>query len=258
VDVTPSSATGADLVYAQLRKQILTGVLTPGLVVSQVQLARELGVSRTPLREAVRMLQREGLVAGEANRMIRIASFSIADVEELYAVRIANEALAIRLTVPKMTDDDDAALDQSIADLSRTAIEGDTDAWNIYHRTFHTRLVSGSGKRLRTLLSELYDYAERYRHLYRTAEPRAMSIGAQEHEQIVEACHARDGVRASDELVRHLSRTALTALTAIAPEYEPALVRSALRALLSSPNGTSNLDQPLKGQTEKGTRNGRK
>jgi DNA-binding GntR family transcriptional regulator len=258
MDVNPSGATGADLVYGQLRKQILTGVLTPGLVVSQVQLARELGVSRTPLREAVRMLQREGLVSGEANRMIRIASFSIADVEELYAVRIANEALAIRLTVPNMTPDDDAALDQILADLSRTATVGDVEDWNVHHRTFHTRLVAGSGKRLRTMLSELYDYAERYRHLYRTTEPRAMSIGAREHEQIVDACHAREAARASDELVRHLSRTALTALTAIAPEHEPALVRSALRALLSSDNGTPSLEQHLKGQTEKGTRNGRK
>ncbi len=257
MDLTRPTATGADLVYEQLRAQILTGVLTPGLVVSQVALARELGVSRTPLREAVRMLQREGLVAGEANRMIRIASFSIADVEELYAVRIANEALAIRLTVPKMTAADDAALDESLEDMARTATANDEDAWTMSHRTFHTRLVAGSGKRLRTLLSELYDYAERYRHLYRTTEPRAMSIGAREHERIVEACHARDASRASDELVRHLSRTALTALTAIAPEHEPALVRSALRALLSGENGATNFEQQL-GPMEKGTRNGRK
>ena len=121
MDVTQPTAMGADLVHDQLREQILTGVLAPGLVVSQVQLARELGVSRTPLREAVRMLQREGLVAGEANRMIRIASFSIADVEELYAVRIANEALGIRLTVPKLTATDDAALHQSLEDMARTA-----------------------------------------------------------------------------------------------------------------------------------------
>jgi DNA-binding GntR family transcriptional regulator len=205
----------------------------------------------------VRMLQHEGLVAGEANRMISIASFSIADVEELYAVRIANEALAVRLTVSTMKPADDDALDESLADMSRTAADGDVDVWSAHHRTFHTRLVAGSGKRLRTLLSELYDYAERYRHLYRTTEPRAMSIGAREHERIVDACHARDGARASDELVRHLSRTALTALTALAPEHEPALVRGALRALLSGENDTTNFEQQL-GPMEKGTRNGRK
>jgi DNA-binding GntR family transcriptional regulator len=224
--------TGADLVHAQLREGILRGDLAPGLVVSQVQLARELGVSRTPLREAVRMLQREGLVDGEANRMVRVASFSIEDVEELYAVRIANEALAIYLSVPAMTAEDDASLRQSLLDMDRCAPGGDVEAWTGHHHVFHTRLVAGAGKRLRTLLSELYDYAERYRRLYISAEPRAMSIGAGEHELIVQACRERDAARASTELARHLSRTALTALAQIAPEHEPAMVRAALRAHL--------------------------
>jgi DNA-binding GntR family transcriptional regulator len=229
-----ANATGTELVYQQLREAILHGRLEPGTVVSQVQLARELGVSRTPLREAVRMLQREGLVAGEANRMVRVAPLSIADVEELYAVRIANEALAIRLTVPGMDAQDDASLDAAIEDLGKLAEAGDVDAWEVRHRDFHTRLVRGGGTRLRTHLSELYDHAERYRRLYITSHPRAMSIGAAEHEAIVAACHARDGAAAAAELARHLSRTALTALLQIAPEHEPAMVRAALRAVLGS------------------------
>jgi DNA-binding GntR family transcriptional regulator len=226
------NGTGAELVYARLREAILHGRLEPGLVISQVQLARELGVSRTPLREAVRMLQREGLVSGEANRMVRVSPLSIQDVEELYSVRIANEALAIRLTVPKMTADDDAALQECLGLLARFAQQGDIDTWERHHRAFHTRLVRGGGRRLCTLLSELYDHAERYRRLYITSEPRAMSIGAAEHEGIVAACHARDAARAAAELARHLSRTALTALMQIAPEHEPALVRATLRAVL--------------------------
>ncbi|MDQ6841202.1 MAG: GntR family transcriptional regulator [Actinomycetota bacterium] len=227
-------STGADLVYAQLREAILRGRLAPGLVISQVQLARELGVSRTPLREAVRMLQREGLVAGEANRMVRVAPFSIQDVEELYAVRIANEALAIRLTVPLMTAADDAFLEQSLREMARFAAKNDVDTWEQHHHAFHTHLVGGGGRRLCTLLSELYDYAERYRRLYVTSVPRAMSIGAVEHEAIVDACHARDGGRAAGELARHLSRTALMALMQIAPEHDPAMVRGTLRAVLGS------------------------
>src|ERR1700680_4698252 len=92
IGALPAGSTGADLVYEQLREAILHGRLAPGVVVSQVQLAKELGVSRTPLREAVRVLQREGLVEGEANRMVRVTPFSIQDIEQLYAVRIANEA----------------------------------------------------------------------------------------------------------------------------------------------------------------------
>jgi DNA-binding GntR family transcriptional regulator len=229
-----ANGTGAEQAYARLREAILHGHLAPGRVVSQVQLARELGVSRTPLREAVRMLQREGLISGEANRMVRVAPFTVEDVEELYAVRIANEALAIRLTVPQMTDKDDAELLASLEAMAQQAAKRDIDVWERHHRAFHTRLVSGAGRRLGTLLSELYDYAERYRRLYVTTEPRAMSIGAAEHEAIVDACCARDADRAGTELARHLSRTALMALMQIAPEHEPAMVRSTLRLVLGA------------------------
>jgi DNA-binding GntR family transcriptional regulator len=233
-DGSPANETGADLVYARVRHAILHGQLGPGVIVSQVQLARELGVSRTPLREAVRMLQREGLVSGEANRMVRVAPFSVTDIEELYAVRIANEALGIQLTVQGMAAEDDAWLDESLRMMASEASAGDVDAWERRHRAFHTRLVSGAGQRLRTLLTELYDHSERYRRLYITSEPRAMSIGAAEHEAIVNACHSRDAARAGTELARHLSRTALMALMQVAPEHEPSVVRRTLRIVLGN------------------------
>jgi GntR family transcriptional regulator, rspAB operon transcriptional repressor len=232
-----SNGTGAELVYARLREAILNGQLAPDHVFSQVQLARELGVSRTPLREAVRMLQREGLIAGEANRMVRVAPLSIQDLEELYALRIANEVVAIHLTVPAMTDEDDAFLDECLREMARFATDGDVDTWEQHHRAFHTRLVNHAGTRLRDLLSELYDLAERYRRLYIMSVPRAMSIGAGEHQAIVAACRSRDAQRAAAELARHLSRTALSALMQIAPEHDPATVRGALRAVLNSNEG---------------------
>ncbi len=234
VDDRSSNGTGADLVYARLRKGILHGQLAPGLVVSQVQLARELGVSRTPLREAVRMLQREGLVEGEANRMVRVAPLSVQDIEELYAVRIANEALGIRLTVPVMTAEDDAILEDALRQMACYAAEQDIDTWEHHHRAFHAHLVHSAGKRLCRMLAEFCDHAERSRRLYITSEPRAMSIGAAEHEAIAAACHGRDATVAAAELARHLSRTALTALLQIAPEHEPALVRGTLRAVLGT------------------------
>ena len=229
-----AAGTGADLVYEQLREAILHGRMAPGLVVSQVQLAKQLGVSRTPLREAVRMLQREGLVEGEANRMVRVAPLSMEDVEELYAVRIANEALGIRLTAPSMTAEDDAFLESCLRDMAHYAAAGDIDMWEQRHRGFHAHLVRGGGRRLCKLLAELSDHAERYRRLYFTSQPRAVSVGASEHEAIVNACHDRDAARAAAELARHLSRTALVALMQIAPEHEPAMVRATLRSVLGS------------------------
>jgi DNA-binding GntR family transcriptional regulator len=96
-------------VYSSLRESILNGALPPGESLSQVQLASQLGVSRGPLREAVRMLQREGLVEAEVNRRGRVSSFSIDDLEQLYAMRIVHESLAIRINVPALRSDIDAA-----------------------------------------------------------------------------------------------------------------------------------------------------
>ncbi|HEY5333278.1 MAG TPA: GntR family transcriptional regulator [Solirubrobacterales bacterium] len=230
---TEGGGTGADIVYAKLRESILDGSLAPGLAVSQVQLARKLGVSRTPLREALRMLQREGLVEGRANRMVRVAPLSIADIEELYVVRIANEALGIRLTVPRMGESDDKFLGECVERMTAFAATGDLESWERHHLAFHVRLVRSGGKRLGSLLSELSDHAERYRRLYIKSEPRAMSVGAVEHEAILAACLERDSALASRELARHLSRTALTTLTHIAPEHDPVMVRTTLRAVLA-------------------------
>src|ERR1700722_10486 len=96
----PDNGQNTEDVYERVRTAILDGDLAPGAVMSQVALAEELGISRTPLREALRMLQSERLVEAEPNRRVRVAPMSPADLEELYVVRITLEAEALRLSVP--------------------------------------------------------------------------------------------------------------------------------------------------------------
>ncbi len=100
----------ADVVHEALREAILSGGLPQGAVLSQVQLAQQFGVSRTPLREALRMLQVEGFVDSVPNRRVRVAEVSVGDLEQLYAQRIVLEALAVRLSVPYFSADDFAAM----------------------------------------------------------------------------------------------------------------------------------------------------
>src|SRR3954449_10655230 len=97
-------------VHARLRAAILSGEIAEGAVTSQATLAERFGVGRTPLREALRMLQREGLIISEPNRRVRVAGLSADDVEELYIMRIALEAIAIRLTVPVLSATDIAEM----------------------------------------------------------------------------------------------------------------------------------------------------
>src|SRR5689334_16751770 len=82
------------LVHDRLREAILNGEIPAGQATSKNTLARNLGAGRTPVREALRLLQREGLVLSEPNRRVRIADLSASDAEELYVMRISLEAIA--------------------------------------------------------------------------------------------------------------------------------------------------------------------
>src|SRR5438477_323578 len=107
-----------EVVHDRLRESILKGEFDPRVPISQVQLAARLGVSRTPLREALRMLQREGLIDSEPNRRVRVAELSLADLEQPYASRVLLEALAVRLTVPAYTEADLAELKGALAGMT--------------------------------------------------------------------------------------------------------------------------------------------
>jgi DNA-binding GntR family transcriptional regulator len=215
-------------VYSSLRESILNGSLPPGESLSQVQLASQLGVSRGPLREAVRMLQREGLVEAEVNRRGRVSSFSIDDLEQLYAMRIVHESLAIRINVPRFTRRDIDALRACLRKMEALAGH-DLRQWQAADREFHFTLLAHAGDRLMRTIRELYDHADRYRWLYIKGVPRALSIAASEHEQIVEASADGNAAAAATALARHLARTALTVITHRAPEHDPTTVRAAIR-----------------------------
>jgi DNA-binding GntR family transcriptional regulator len=223
----PGVELSTEVVHDRLRTAILRGEFDPTVPLSQVKLAARLGVSRTPLREALRMLQREGLIDSEPNRRVRVAKLSLADLEQLYAARVLIEALAVRLTVPAYTADDLAELKDALAEM--TELKGhDLDKWEEAHQHYHGLLRRHAGGRIDRLAGDLSDHTGRYRRVY-MAEPRAWSAAAQEHAAIFDACASGDAAAASTQLARHLARTALTLIALFDPEHEPTPVREALR-----------------------------
>jgi DNA-binding GntR family transcriptional regulator len=174
------------------------------------------------------MLQREGLVEAEVNRRGRVSSFSIDDLEQLYAMRIVHESLAIRINVPRFSKRDIDALRAALRKMESLAGH-DLRGWQAVDREFHFTLVAHAGDRLMRTIRELYDHADRYRYLYIKGVPRALSIAAEEHRKILEACVSGDAAAAAGQLARHLARTALTVLTHHAPEHDPTTVRAAIR-----------------------------
>jgi DNA-binding GntR family transcriptional regulator len=222
------------LVHTRLREAILSGKLSPGSPLSQVRLAEELGVSRTPLREALRLLEREGLVDSETNRRVRVADFSVPDLEQLYAMRIQLEALGIRLTVPRLAQSELRQLEKTLADMEAAAEVQDYAGWEGPHRAFHQGLVAHAGDRLIKTISQLSDHAERYRHRYTVSSPQNWARGTGEHRDIFEACRAGDPAVAAGRLARHYATVSLGLIAVLQPEYEPAAIRVALRMVTSS------------------------
>ncbi|WP_165974576.1 GntR family transcriptional regulator [Nonomuraea deserti] len=227
---------GVSLVHARLRDALIRGELEAGQVLSQVQLAERYGVSRTPLREALRLLEREGLVVSEPRRRVRVAPFSIEDLDQIYALRISLEILALRLTLPRLTDEAIARIAELEQTMRRHAENHDYDAWHEPHREFHRSCLTLAGDRLLADIERAADHAERYRFSYTTQVPTAWGQGLREHHEILVAVRDRDVEAASVALARHYARVALSAAALLVPEYDPRAIREALRMVLRSPD----------------------
>ncbi|HLH67900.1 MAG TPA: GntR family transcriptional regulator [Candidatus Dormibacteraeota bacterium] len=235
-DRTARDGRNVALVHDLLRAAILRGDLAPGTITSQVALARSLGVSRTPLREALRLLQREGLILAEANRRVRIADFTIADVEELYLMRIALEAVAIRITVPTLTPEDFAELEGLMAQMDHYMRRDDFDRMDVPHRAFHARFVSGAGSRVAATIGQLFDHAQRYRRAYGAAVPDGWPVRRAEHRAMLDAAAAGDIDLTVERMAVHYARTARLALLQLNPSHDPVLLRTALATVVPRAN----------------------
>jgi DNA-binding GntR family transcriptional regulator len=239
------TAYGVAPLYRRLRSMILDGKFPPGSMLSQVKLAESLGVSRIPLREALRMLQKDGLVEAEHNQRARVPAFDSSIVDSLYASRILLEALSIRLSVPYLDQVDRATLQQLLSELDAVAahLENLND-WEIPHRRFHALLVSHVEESLRERIASYSDQCEYYRRLYyrlvSTHHPtRSAEVIAAEHRAIASACLEGKADLAAYLLARHYARTVLTVLGQMAPEFDPVAVRTALQII----GGTASHDE---------------
>lgn len=216
-------------VHEHLRELILSGTLTPGAVLNQVELAPQLGVSRTPIREAIRMLQEEGLVDAEPQKRARVVGFDPGHLEAVYVQRIMLESLVAKMTAPRAGDPQVERLEELLGEMREQSDADDSDGWQDLHREFHSLLLDGVvGPQLERALRGHMERSERYRFFYQVA--RSRGAGNAEHETIVAAYRNRDGSAAARALTAHLARTALTLIAELAPAYDPTALRAAVAA----------------------------
>jgi DNA-binding GntR family transcriptional regulator len=216
-------------VHDRLRMAILYGELEPGSSISLVDLARAFGAGRTPLREALRMLQREGLVIATPNQRVRIASLTAADFEEISIARLALETVALRITVPTLTSADVAALEGYMAQMEHYQKVGDQVGLRVPHRAFHHSLVAGAGARVTAEISMLADHAERYRLRFGTLGN--WDEGRAQHRAILDAAACSDATGAADRLAAHYVHTITLVFGVLDRGYDLNRLRTTMRAV---------------------------
>jgi DNA-binding GntR family transcriptional regulator len=215
--------------HTYLRECVLDGTLIPGTKLSQVALAEQLGVSRTPLREVLRMLQEEGLVEIEPNQRTRVAGLDPAELDDVYASRILLETLALSLTLDSFTPDRQRDTKRMLTAMRQAAKTGDFGTWFASHGEFHRLITAGAGAPLQRQLSVFADRTTRYIRIYQLSEPASWQLtGDAEHAAILTALADGDHAQALSGLAHHLARTAERVLTDCAPQYQIKAVTHAL------------------------------
>ena len=215
MSVAPSGELGSpslvELATDRLRHEILSGALAPGSRLVEEQVRVRLGISRAPLREAMRHLGEQGLVEHLPRRGVRVASLSDRDVEELFDVRDVLERHALRLALPLADRDLDGVRTQ--LDVMRGAARtGDAFARAEAHRSFHAEVVALAGHRQLALayapiLVKLQLHMAV--NLRREAEARDPMDGVQRHETLLTALASDDPDVALEALARHGARAFL-------------------------------------------------
>jgi DNA-binding GntR family transcriptional regulator len=191
-------------VHEHLKQEILANRYRPGSELLEVPLSEELGVSRGPIREALRSLEAEGLVHITPRRGAVVVSLTQRDFLEAYQVREALEALGVRLAVPVMSADVLDDLDAQLDVMTRHAAAGDVDAFFDANATFHEAFVAASGNRkliemYRRLIAQMRPYRRPSARLRGNVE-RSIT----EHRRILVAARRRDVDTAVAQLVKHI------------------------------------------------------
>lgn len=198
------AVTKAEAAYQEIRWRILTGTLPPDATMNQEELARELGVSATPLREALRRLESEDLVHFVAHSTVRVSRLSLREFDELYAIRFSLDPLAARLAAEMATPSE---IDTMLSLASGRDPEGlSRDRFEI-NRAFHRAIYSASGNHeLAALLERLWDRTERYRFILVTTGADE-TASTHDHIHIAGIIAERDGDVAAQLLATHVKRS---------------------------------------------------
>ncbi|MCD7955452.1 MAG: GntR family transcriptional regulator [Lachnospiraceae bacterium] len=195
-----------DVVFQTLRQAILRGEISPGERLMEIHLAQKLGVSRTPVREAIRMLELEGLVTTVPRKGTVVAEITVSDLEDVLEVRQALEELAVRIVCKKITKEQLAEMKGLAARFRETLKGDDVVACAEADMKFHDAIYNATGnRRLIQILNNLREQMYRYRMEY-LKDKSSHQILVKEHEEILQALQEQDEQKALAAISCHIDR----------------------------------------------------
>ena len=209
-----------DVVFNTLRKAILKGELKHGERLMEIALAERLGVSRTPVREAMRKLELEGLVVMIPRRGAQVANITEKDLNDVLEVRIALENLSIENACTRMTEEQLSQLLEAAKVFERTMADGNLVKLAEADVAFHEVIYQSSdNRRLNQVLNNLREQIYRYRVEYLKDEE-TRNLLVKEHEELYEAIKARDVKTAQEISFRHIENQREAIVRSIREENE--------------------------------------
>ncbi len=212
-----------DVVFNTLRRAILTGQLKPGERLMEVHLANKLGVSRTPIREAIRKLELEGLVIMIPRRGAEVARITEKSLKDVLEVRRALDALSVELACDRITEEDMKRLLQACQDFEKAAKGKDASVIAKADVALHDIIVEATGnQRLAQLVNNLSEQMYRYRFVYIKEESKHDMLVA-EHREIYESIASRDKERAARAAKLHIDNQEKSIIRQIRLEDESRL-----------------------------------
>ncbi|WP_246777617.1 GntR family transcriptional regulator [Rhizobium sp. BG4] len=193
--------TAMEIAVEGLREAILEGAIKADSPLRQEELAKVFGVSRMPIREALRQLEAEGLVLSAPHRGAVVAELLPAEVREIDQIRSALETLALSLSLPLLTD---RQFEEAEAILDRMEACQDAAKWTALNEQFHNSLYAGTASpRLKTLIAGQYVALARYSNVHVGALDYRRRAD-EEHRGLLEACRTRDIAVATSALSKHI------------------------------------------------------
>jgi len=196
-------------VYSRLRNAILIGVLAPGERLVEAELATRLGVSRAPIRDALRTLELDGLVSPRGRRGKMVSTLTAHDVWEVYSFRASLEAMGIRLAIEKPSESLMLELEELLADMRKTAAAGDLPKLSALDVRFHEAICRASGHQ--RLFGAWKGMANQIRLLSQQVidtQYRDLADIPDRHERLLAAIRSADAAAAEQEVRTHIDSVA--------------------------------------------------